>query len=158
MKLLFSLFALLSIFGCSTGNQSLAYAQIEYEAGACRGFCPTYKMMITSDRNAIFEAEQFNFSETRDTSGSEGTFKGQIKEQDYQKLTAMLNDLNFSTLKGKYNDQNKSDLPTSFLRITFSDGTQKIIEDYGKNGSPALERVYQIFDDFRTNQFWRKTE
>ena len=158
MKYLFALFAFSLMLNCSTTQNSVKYSNIVYEAGPCRGFCPTYKMTINEDRTAILEAEQFNFSQVRNPETSEGTFKGTIKQEDFNKLVAMLDSLNPKQLKAYYGNQNVSDLPTSFLKINFQDGTTKTIEDYGKNGTPELEKIYQFFEELKTSQSWTKIE
>ena len=61
MKYLLSLFAAVILFSCGTQKNQSKYSVIEYEAGACFGFCPIYKMTIQSDRTAILEAEHFKF-------------------------------------------------------------------------------------------------
>ena len=158
MKYLLSLFAFTFLLNCSSTKTVVNYDRIEYEAGACFGFCPIYKMTINSDRTAIFEAERFNFSQDRTSEEKEGTFKGTINEEEYKQLISMLNDLQPKDLKDYYGNKNVSDLPTSYLTLKFQDGTNKKIEDYGKHGTPDLEKVYQFFEDLKTNQTWTKIE
>ena len=158
MKYLLSLFAFTFLLNCSSTKTVVNYDRIEYEAGACFGFCPIYKMTINSDRTAIFEAERFNFSQDRTSEEEEGTFKGTINEDEYKQLISMLNSLKSKDLKDYYGNKNVSDLPTSYLTLKFQDGTNKKIEDYGKHGTPDLEKVYQFFEDLKTNQTWTKIE
>ena len=158
MKYLLSLFAFTFLLNCSSTKTAVNYDRIEYEAGACFGFCPIYKMTINSDRTAIFEAERFNFSQDRTSEEKEGTFKGRINEEEYKQLISMLNSLEPKQLKDYYGNKNVSDLPTSYLTLKFQDGTNKKIEDYGKHGTPDLEKVYQFFEDLKTNQTWTKIE
>lgn len=158
MKYLLSFLTLVLLLNCSANKTSI-YAQVEYEAGACFGFCPIYKISINSDRTAIFEAKRFNFS--RDTSSSdenEGTFKGTIDQVQYDKLLSILDSLNPKNLNDFYGNKNVSDLPTSYLTIKYKDASIKKIQDYGKRGTPELQNLYQFFDDLRTNQAWTKIE
>lgn len=73
------------------------YSTIEYEAGACFGSCPIFKITINPDRTAVLEAEHFNFSKefskAEFSKPREGTFKGTIKQEDYDKLVALLDNL-----------------------------------------------------------------
>ncbi len=144
---------------CATKND-LKYSKIEYEAGACFGACPMFKITINPDRTAVFEAEHFNFtknvSKAEFSKPREGTFTGTIKKEDYDKLIALLDSLNPKSLKNKYGERNITDLPTSYLRINFNDGTSKTIEDYGKHGTKKLEEVYHFFENLRFNQTWTK--
>ena len=159
MKYLLSFLTLVLLLNCSTNKTSTKYAQVKYEAGACFGFCPIYKISINADRTAIFEAKRFNFS--RDTSSSdenEGTFKGTIDQVQYDKLLSILDSLNPKNLNDFYGNKNVSDLPTSYLTIKYKDASIKKIQDYGKRGTPELQNLYQFFDDLRTNQAWTKIE
>lgn len=162
MKYLFGLCAFILLFSCTAQKGTSKYSAIEYEATPCFGFCPVFKMTINPDRTAVFEAEHFNFSDQPskdDLSNSrEGTFKGTIKEADYNKLIALLDDLNVKTLNDYYGKKNVSDLPSSHLRISFADGTTKHVEDYGKHGSEKLSELYTFFENLRKNQQWTKVK
>ena len=61
-------------------------------------------------------------------------------------------------MKDKYGEKNITDLPTSYLKIKFDDGTSKNVEDYGKHGSEKLSEVYHFFEDLRKNQQWTKVK
>lgn len=150
------------MFSCNSQKMTSKYAAIEYEAGPCFGSCPIYKMTINPDRTAVLEAEHFNFSEGFSKGEfdkpREGTFKTTIKEEDYKKLTALLDGLNLKTLNDKYGNRNVTDMATSYLRIKFSDGSEKNIEDYGKRGTEKLMEVYQVFEDLKKSQNWEKVK
>lgn len=158
MKYLLSFFGFLLILNCSANKTPTKYATIQYEAGACFGFCPIYKMTINSDRTAIFEAKRFNFSRETSSDKEEGTFKGKINEDDYLKLISILDSLNPKDLKDFYGNKNVTDLPTSYLTLNYTDGSEKKIQDYGKRGTPDLQKLYLFFDELKTNQNWTKIE
>ncbi len=162
MKYLLSLFAFIFLFSCNSQKTNSKYSKIEYEAGACFGSCPIFKITINPDRSAIFEAEHFNFSKGFSKGEfdkpREGTFKGTLKEEDYNKLLSLLDGLDVKNLKDKYGERNITDLPTSYLRINFADKTSKTVEDYGKKGTEKLVEVYKFFEDLRTNQQWTKVK
>ncbi|RKS97460.1 DUF6438 domain-containing protein [Chryseobacterium defluvii] len=162
MKYVLSLFAFVLLLSCNTQKAQSKYSVIEYEAGACFGFCPIFKMTINSDRTAVLEAEHFNFtknpSKAEFSKEREGTFKTTIKETDYNKLISLLDTLNIKSLNDKYGNNNITDLPTSYLRINFADGSSKNVEDYGKNGSEKLAQLYQFFEDLKHNQQWNKVK
>lgn len=158
MKYLFGLIAMFFLVNCSTNKATSQYATITYEAGACYGFCPIYKMSINADRTAIFEAKRFNFSKDASSEKEEGTFKGKIDEAQYMKLMTLLKYLNPKDLKNEYGNQNVSDLPTSYLTLEYKDGSLKKIQDYGKHGTPELQKLYQFFDELKTNPTWTKID
>lgn len=160
MKYLLSLLAFSLFLSCSSQKTEATFTKIEYEAGPCFGFCPMYKMTIDSNRNAVLEAERFNFSQGNSredfSKPREGTFTTKIKAEDYAKLNAMLIALNAKSLKNYYGDKNITDLPTSYLRLNFADGSNKVIQDYGKSGTPELEEIYQFFESLKKTQTWTK--
>ncbi|MDQ0067273.1 DUF6438 domain-containing protein [Chryseobacterium lathyri] len=162
MKYILSLCAFIFLLSCTTQKTDSQYAKIEYQAGACFGSCPIFTMTINPDRTAILEAEHFNFSKdfSKDefSKSLEGTFQGVIKEGDYNKLVSLLNGLDVKNLKDKYGTKNITDLPTSYLRINFTDGTSKNIEDYGKRGSEKLRETYMFIEELRHNQQWTKVK
>lgn len=162
MKYLVAIFASILLLSCASQKADSKYSQIEYEAGPCFGSCPMFKITINPDRTAVFEAEHFNFSKGFNKSDfdkpREGTFKGTIKEEDYKKLTALIDGLNVKSMNDKYGSRNITDMATSYLRIKFADGTSKEVEDYGKKGTEKLVEVYKFFEDLRTNQDWKKVE
>ena len=162
MKYFLSLLTFLLITSCNSQKNMNNYTTIEYEAGACFGFCPIYKMTINSDRNAILDAERFNFTtgNSKDdfSKPREGTFKAVIKEADYKKLVKLLKEINPKELKSKYGNHNITDLPTSYLRLKFVDGSKNEIEDYGKHGTDKLVELYKFFEDLKHNQEWKKVD
>ncbi|WP_223605873.1 DUF6438 domain-containing protein [Chryseobacterium sp. OSA05B] len=162
MKYVLGLCAFILLFSCTTQKTESKYSKIEYQAGACFGSCPIFTMIVNPDRTAILEAEHFNFSKDFSkwefSKPREGTFKAVIKEADYNKLVSLLNVLDIKNLNDKYGSRNITDLSTSYLRINFTDGTSKNVEDYGKRGSEKLRQVYLFIEDLRHNQQWTKVK
>lgn len=162
MKYLLGLCAFILLFSCTVQKNNTKYSKIEYEATPCFGFCPVFKMTISPDRTAVFEAEHFNFNDhpSKDefSKPREGTFKGTIKEADYNQLIGLLDALDVKSLHDKYGKREITDLPTSYLRIDFADGTSKNIEDYGKQGSEKLSEVYNFFENLRKSQQWTRVK
>lgn len=158
MKYVLSLLSFVVMLSCATTLTTSNYSKIEYEAGACFGFCPIYKMTINKDRTATFEAKRFNFAQDVHSEENEGTFTGKIDPEKYKELLSMLNSLHPQDLNDYYGNKNISDLPTSYLTLNFEDGTEKKIQDYGKSGKPELIKLYLFFDDLKMNQTWTKIE
>lgn len=147
------------MLSCATKSSS-EYAKIQYEAGACFGFCPIFTMTINPDRTAVIDAQHFTFSKgnSKDefSQPKEGIFKATITEAEYNKMITLLNGANLKSLNDEYINRNISDLPTAFLRVDFSDGTKKNIQDYGKNGTPKLKEIYTFMESLRETQKWEK--
>ncbi len=161
MKYLLALVMLIGLVSCKT-SQTSNYSKIEYEVGPCFGFCPTYKITIDADRNAILEAEHFNFSQggSKDdiSKPREGTFKGMISTEDYQKLIALTDAAQVKTLKNSYIDDRIMDASKTNLRIFFSDGTKKDIAMSAGEKPEKLKALYTFIDQLKKDQKWEKVK
>lgn len=161
MKYLFSLIVSLGLMSCTT-SQTAKYSKIEYEVGPCFGFCPTYKITVNSDRNAILEAERFNFSEggSKDdfSKPREGTFKATISKEDYQKLVMLTDAADVKTLKDSYIDDRIMDASKINLRIDFADGSKKNIELSAGEKPQKLINLQKYIDELKRKQQWQKVK
>lgn len=159
MKHLICLFSFLVLmYSCNAQKTNSTYQSIEIETLGCHGFCPIYKMKINpADRTAILEAERFNFPDSDGNKDYEGTFKTTLKKEDFNQLMTMLQKMNTPSLKSFYGDKRMVDLPTAFLRLEYQNGVKQQVQDWGKNGTPELQNLYQFFEELKHNQKWEKT-
>ncbi|MCW4468152.1 DUF6438 domain-containing protein [Flavobacterium sp. MFBS3-15] len=133
--------------------------RIEYEAGPCLGTCPMFKMTINKDGAATFFAEYYNFSEGSDVDFNkpEGTFKTNLKNQEFEQLMNVLNYIDFKNLKNQYSVR-YTDAPIADITITYDNGKTKHIYDNGMKGTYGLRAVYGLLADLRFNQDWVKVK
>ncbi|KFC22114.1 DUF6438 domain-containing protein [Epilithonimonas lactis] len=161
MKYLFSLLFILGLMSCTTSQVS-KYSAIEYQVGPCFGFCPTYKITIDSNRNAILEAEHFNFSEggSKDDLNKprEGTFKANLSTEDYKKLVDATDAANIKTLNESYIDKRIMDASKVNLRVTFADGTKRDIAMSAGEKPKTLTDLTTLIDEIKQNQKWVKVK
>lgn len=152
---------LLGLMSCTTSQVS-KYSKIEYEVGPCFGFCPIFKIAIDSDRNAVLEAEHYNFSQGEGKSDldkpREGTFKSVISKENYQKLITLTDAADVKTLKDSYIDKRIMDASKSNLRIFFSDGTKKDIQLSAGEKPQNLVTLYTFINELKKNQKWEKVK
>lgn len=150
---------MLGLMSCTTSQVS-NYSKIEYEVGPCFGFCPTYKITIDSDRNAILEAEHFNFTEggSKDdfSKPREGTFKAMISAEDYKKLIALTDASNAKTLKDSYINKQIMDASKTNLRVFWTDGTKKDIAMSAGEKPENLNNLVAFIIELKKNQKWEK--
>ena len=144
---------------CSTSQVS-KYSKIEYEVGPCFGFCPTYKITIDSDRNAILEAEHFNFSQggSKDDMNKprEGTFKSVLSTADYQKLVDLTDAADVKTLKDIYEDRQITDASKTDFRVFFTNGSKKEIRLSAGEKPAKLIALTSYIIEIKKNQKWEK--
>lgn len=159
MKYIFCLLAFLGLVSCSTSQVS-KYSKIEYEVGPCFGFCPVYKITIDGNRNAVLEAEHFNFSKggSKDdfSKPREGTFKATISQDDYQKLVSMIDSADVKSLKDSYIDERIMDASKSDLRIFFTDGSKKSIQLSAGEKPQKLIELQKYIVSIKEKQNWKK--
>lgn len=161
MKYLFSLMIFLGLMSCTTSQVS-KYSAIEYQVGPCFGFCPTYKLTIDSNRNAILEAEHFNFTEggSKDDLNKprEGTFKATLSTEDYNKLVAATDAANIKTLNESYIDKRIMDASKVSLRVTFADGTKRDIAMSAGEKPKTLTDLTTLITKIKEKQKWEKVK
>lgn len=130
--------------------------KIEYSTGPCFGSCPVFKLEINRDKTAIFNAEEYNFSDKINhinPEKDEGKFKTTISEKEFDELIEILNYIDFSSLKN-YSVMWTDD-QSSTLKITYDNGKVKTIYDYGLVGTYGLKRTYEMLFSLRKNQSWK---
>lgn len=158
--ILLLLFASFMISSCQSTRPEIK--QITYEAGACFGFCPIYKMNLLMDRSAIIEAERFTFSNPQSKDWNEkekeGTFRATISEASMNEILQQISELKLKEGNHKYGNRNVTDLPTAYLTIEYQNAEPVIIEDYGKAGTPELKALYQTIENLRESETWQKTQ
>lgn len=139
----------------SSTNMKYDIERIEYFTSVCFGTCPQFKIEIDKNREAVYEAIRFNFSEEFGAPSPEGTFKGEISKNDFDLILKKLNEMDFPALQDNYR-VNYTDVQTANLKIIYDGGKEKIITDYGMMGTPELKEIYQLFLELRENQNWEK--
>lgn len=136
--------------------------KIEFSTSGCYGTCPVFSLVIDKERNSTFFAERFNFGTEEENmkkmssffnNNREGTFKTVITEEDYNQILALLEYMNFANFQNK-NMLYEEDSGSSILKITYDNGKEKIIEDYGILGSYSLRKLYELLFELRMNQKW----
>ncbi len=128
-------------------SQTYKIEKIEYKTSGCFGTCSIFELTIDSNKKATYKPIAFNKKK-------KGTFKGTIRNFEYDELIGLLNYIDFSNLKDRYS-VNWTDDQSSQLAITYNDGKVKKINDYGLIGTFGLSRVYEIMFNLRENQSWK---
>ena len=119
---------------------------VSFRTGYCLGSCPVFSIKLDKNGNALYDADTYN--------PKMGKFSGVIKKQDLERITALLNYISFAQLDDDYKVSWKDD-QTCWLRVRFSDGRVKEIQDYGMKATFGLRLLYSIFFDLRGNQDWK---
>ena len=119
--------------------------KIEFSTTMCFGTCPVFKLAINSNKNITYNAEQYN--------ELQGEFYSKIKTEDYNSIIELLNYVDFPNLKNLY-QVNWTDDQTFKLIITYDNGKQKVITDYGRIGTYGLMTIYNKMFALRKNQDW----
>jgi hypothetical protein len=79
-----------------------------------------------------------------------------MDEEKYEYLVNLLNYIDFPNLENKYR-ANSTDQSTVYLKITYKNGKEKNISDYGMVGTLGLPKVYKILYDLFKNKKWVET-
>jgi Domain of unknown function (DUF6438) len=127
-----------------TSNKAIA--SIFYESEMCYGECPVFKMTIFSDGRAGYWAEMFN--------DREGIFGGTILPAQLKEIWGLMEYIDIGSLNDNY-EVTSLHRSRCKLNILFIDGTCKQIDDYGKQGTLGLARLYDLLADLRNSQTWK---
>ena len=118
---------------------------IEYSTG-CSDGCPIFSFKIKENGIAYY-----NGTWNSDVKGSR---KIKISRKKFKEIENLLGYIRVKDLKEKYS------VPwfhgkTGYLKLTFSDNTTKIIDDYGSIGSYGLSAVYKKLEQIVKDEIWK---
>lgn len=118
---------------------------IEFRTSSCYGSCPVFSIAMDKNGNAVYKAQVYN--------PKQGKFTATIKKENLDDITGLINYISANNLNDNFK-VSWTDDQTCWLRIHFSDGSVKEIQDYGLKGTFGLRLVYSMFFDLRSNQDW----
>lgn len=119
--------------------------KIEYK------FDNAFALEINSNRRATLKSTEYD-SLKRDYYRAK--YIGRIKIAKYEELLSILNYSDFPTLQDHY-DIGGSHYSSGILKVTHSNGQEKIIADDGLVGTFGLSRMHDIMVALRTNLNWK---
>ncbi|CAN5648581.1 hypothetical protein BH20ACI4_BH20ACI4_30710 [soil metagenome] len=128
-------------------SETYKIEKIEYKTTGCYGNCSVFEMIIDSNRQAIYKPFAYNKKK-------KGTFRGIIKEAQYQELVGLLSYIDFPNLQDEYLSGG-TDQQNSYLTVTYNGGKIKQVMDYSLDGTFGLRRLHKILFDLRENQRWK---
>jgi len=114
----------------------------------CYGTCPIFQLTVFADGNAVYNADQYN--------PKAGNFKGIISGDKVSQLFSLVNYIDIKKLKDDY-EVSWSDDQTAYIKIEFSDGSVKAVNDYGMIGTFGLSNLYSLLFDLRNTERWTPT-
>lgn|GEM_PF-4726773 len=130
---------------------SFNITKIEYTRSGCHGTCPMFSYTLIKDGNSKCHDMGYFFEE----SIIGGYYKTQIKNEQWEELTSMLNYLDFQNLSEKYSLESSHGIYAD-LTIFYNNGQQKKIADRGINGTFGLRQFHNLLLALRDNQDWNK--
>ncbi|MGC4103813.1 DUF6438 domain-containing protein [Ferruginibacter sp.] len=130
--------------------------KIEYEVSGCLGSCPSFSLVIKKNRLSFLDADYYNFKDwQRETGEMKGRYRTIVDDSTFETINNLLNYIDFSTLEERYYVDWTDDQIGS-VKITYNNGKEKSIMDYGLIGTYGLARFHQLIFDLRFNQQWKK--
>ena len=129
-------------------------SMLHYRSTGCLGGCPVYKIMLDNSLNATLEATRSAHPLSNPADSLQGTYYSKLTPEKFNELTELINYIDLSSLDDRYS-VSKTDQPTGIIEIVFADGTFKRIDDYGKDGTPALRVFHEYLENLRFSQSWK---
>jgi hypothetical protein len=118
-----------------------------YETTPCFDSCPKFSLNILRNGTAKYIRHE-NLSETS------RNFRAKINTTQWNEITALLNYMQIESLENNYS-VSAHDMQSCKLKVYFSNGSIKEINDYGLQGTLGLVRLYDLLFALRLNQKWR---
>jgi hypothetical protein len=115
------------------------------ETSGCFGTCPVFKLKISKDGEATYNAKSYN--------PKNGNYRGSVSLDRLAQIKSLINYIGIKMLKDFYS-VNWTDDQTALIQIEFTDGTVKTVNDYGMIGSFGLSRLYNLLFDLRRSEKW----
>jgi hypothetical protein len=84
----------------------------------------------------------------------DGNFMGKISQDKLNDIFSLMGYINIQALEDNY-ELAATDLQTCKLKIYFSNGSVKEINDRGLQGTLGLVRLYHLLSELRHNQQWK---
>ena len=115
-------------------------SKIEFSTDYCYGFCPVFEITVFKNRDVYYNGIDHVINK--------GDFKLRINNNDYGYLIGYLNNMRINSLNSSY-EVGWSDSQTAFLTVTFENGDEIEIADYGRMGSFGLSVLYDFFFELK---------
>ena len=115
---------------------------VELTRGVCFGFCPAYTVTIDGDGQVQFTGQTY-------TTVDGETVEYSVDRTEVSKLVFAVNDMDFFSLKDRYEDPYITDLPSMEIKVT-SGGKTKSIYIYGIVGTDypkQLDELAELIDE-----------
>lgn len=147
---------ILAIFTTSCRSQ-IANAEFEtlsLQKTPCRGFCPVYKLTLKKDGTATLNGERYYF-EKMDNPQAAGIYHSQISKEKAHLINTLVKNFKETPTEEKYKDA-RTDMSSYYLNVTFTDGTTKKVNVYGKTEVKAIHNLYKELDQLRNSENWKK--
>ena len=117
---------------------------IEYSTG-CSDGCPIFSFKLKKGGTAYYNGQRFT--------DVKGPRKIKVPERKFKEIENLLGYIRVKQLKEKYS------VPwfhgkTVYLKITFNDNSEKIIDDYGSIGTYGLSAVYKKLENIVQKEIW----
>lgn len=129
-------------------EEFLKITEVKFSTSGCFGRCPVFKLAIQENRNATYEAIEYN--------KKTGVFNAKIDTFSYNRLIQTIRYMKITDLKDNYL-VGWTDDQTGVLEIKFNDENKKKIRDYGMVGTFGLANLYKQLFFLRKSQNWKRT-
>ena len=128
----------------NSSPKQIDFKEIKIMSSPCFGTCPIFEITINNNKQAIYNAKEYN--------KLTGIYKSNIEEKVFADLLGLLTYINIDTLKNNYKI-GWTDNPSIDIEIKYNGFTKKI-HDYGLEGTFGLKRLYEVLYNLKATQDW----
>jgi hypothetical protein len=128
----------------NSSPKQIDFKEIKIMSSSCFGTCPIFELTINNDKQAIYNAKEYN--------KLTGIYKSSIEEKLFNDILGLLTYINIDSLKNNYKI-GWTDNPSIDIEIKYN-GLTKNIHDYGLEGTFGLKRLYDVLYRLRATVDW----
>lgn len=109
---------------------------------------PVFKVTFKNDGEAVYVGKYYV--------DKIGTYYGRIDNEDFEKLSELIEKLDFKGLREKYLVDGH-DQPNVITTVVLEDGV-KTVSNYGESGPVEIWTIERIIDSIADDIYWEKAE
>lgn len=128
-------------------RERLPIRSIVLERTPCYGSCPAYRLTLTRDGWAEYDGRMFT--------EREGRFRGGLPIGSFAMLAFATERIHLDEMRASYS-VDVTDMPTTTVTVTRSDGRAFSISDYGDQAPPELWLLTTAMDGLAERIAWKE--
>ena len=122
---------------------------LSLERTPCYGECPSYKLNIFTDGDALYEGRLFV--------EKEGMYIGEVSGKTMKRISSLAEEIGFFEMDDKYVDEYITDVPSTIVTLVI-EGKRKTIRSNSFQTPKELINFHNFIDEMTEDANWQKAD